>query len=864
MEIYQKNIEEILIQFATKQEKGLTQREAESRLEKHGSNALPTKKATSLIIILFRQLLNPLMFILLIAALASILIGESKDALVVAIAVVLNALLGFFQEWKAEKAALALQSFEVHYCLVKRDGHVHTIPAQKLVIGDIVILTAGARVPADIRLTHVSDCSIQEALLTGESKPIQKNTAVIQTHVAVGDRANMAFSGTYILSGKAEGVVIATGKKTELGKIAQLVIQTKEEATPLQFQIKKFSWVLGGLLLAIVAVIACIGFFKNMPLHELLTISIALAVAAIPEGLLIAVTSILAIGMYRMLKRKALVRHLIAAETLGSVSVVCTDKTGTLTEGTMRVVRIITKDHDLDLSQGKFSEDLLTTQVQEILEAGVCNNDAEILQKTEMPVGHPTESALLSVARLAKITIDATRKKFKRNQEIPFSSAIKYMATVHKTDGQEWLIAKGAPEKIFTMCKENHSTQTFKNLTEVMANQGLRVLAIAHKTGPHFDIHKDLNNLDCMGLIGIQDPLRPEAQETVKQLTDAGIHVVIVTGDHKETALHIAQGVGLPTNKENVLTGQELDAISDEQLTQHIKDIHVFARVDPAHKIRIVHAWQQQGQSVAMTGDGVNDAPALKAADIGVALGAGSDIAHETSDMVLLDNNLESIKYAVHEGRTIFDNIRKVIVYLLADSFSEIVLIGGALLAGMPLPFLAAQIFWINLVTDGFPNLALTLEPAEPHLMQEPPRPKNEPILNSYMKMIIFTIGIITDIGLFALFFLLYSYSHLDLTHIRTIMFTAIAIDSLFYVFSVRSMRSSLFRTNPFSNRWLLIAVVAGLLVQLAAVYIPSMQILLSTVSLGLFEWSIILGLALVKIVAIEITKEIYIAMKKP
>ena len=597
-----------------------------------------------------------------------------------------------------------------------------------------------------------------------------------------------------------------------------------------------------------------------MNLHEIVNISLALAVAAIPEGLLIAVTTILAIGMHRMLKRKALVRHLVAAETLGSVSVICTDKTGTLTEGRMQVVRVISENFDVKIEHQKAKTILQNPEVKNIVFSCVLNNDAQAPKL----IGHSTEIALLELARLIHVDVQAIKKSFPRITEIPFSSDLKYMATVHSCKEEELLVVKGAPEKIFSMSNNDvKSIDRFRRLTEEMAEGGLRPLCVAQKRNKKIDLSQKISDLTCIGLVGIKDPLRPQAIEAIKEIHNAGIRVVIVTGDHKKTATNIAQQVGISSSSHKILTGQELDKMSSQELAAQIQDVDVFARIDPHHKINIVRAWQQHGHSVAMTGDGVNDAPALKAADIGIALGSGSDVAHETSDMVLLDNNLSTIGAAVHEGRIVFDNIRKVIVYLMSDSFSEIVLIGMSLILGLPSPFLAVQIFWINLITDGFPDLALTVEPGEHGIMQEKPRQKTEPVVNSEMKTIIFGIGIITDIGLFAMYILLLFYSSLDLKHIRTIMFTGLAIDSLLYVFSVRSMRFSLFKINPFSNHWLLVAVVAGFFVQLSAIYFPPLQKLLSTISLGFFEWSIILGLALVKIIAIEATKEFFILRRK-
>jgi P-type Ca2+ transporter type 2C len=854
MNFYQMKIEQISQDLKTNIETGLSKKEIKSRLEKYGPNTLPEEKPTGPLMILVRQFLSPLMFILLIAATVSFLIGEVTDSIVIAMAVGINTILGFVQEFKAEQAAQKLKTYEVLHCNVRRDGKIISIKAKDLVPGDILLLSAGAKVPADIRLTHVNDFRTDESILTGESQPIKKNIDKIENKVVVGDRFNMTFAGTHVLSGKAEGIVIHTGAKTQLGDIAKLVTETKPSATPLQQQIKKLSWWLGAFFLSVTGLVLILGLAKGMNVYDVIMISIALAVAAIPEGLLVAVTVILAIGMQRMLKRKALVRHLIAAETLGSVSVICTDKTGTLTRGHMEVVKIATKNFDLSMQE--IPGNKLDKEIENLLVACILNNDAQLRQDSQKPTGHPTEITLLKAADSLNINIEKTQKQYPRLDEIPFSSAIKYMATVNKFDNHQELIVKGAPEKIFEMCSPNN--ERFQQIAQDMTQQGLRTLAIAQKVKNDIDIKKDLNNLDCIGVIGIQDPLRPEATSTVKELKNAGISIILVTGDHKDTAANIAKHSGIIHRKNGIITGAELDNLTEVELEEKIQDIDVFARVEPRHKITIVNAWKALGKSVAMIGDGINDAPAIKAADIGISLGSGSDVTHEISDMVLLDDNLKSIDEAVKEGRKIFDNIRKVITYLLTDCFGEIILICFAILFGFPLPILATQILYINLMSDGLPYLALTVEPAEPEIMKEPPRPKNEFVLNKEMKTIIFVTGIITDIILF-IFYVILLKTNLNLKHVQTIIFTTLAINSLFFAFSVRSLRKYIFKINLFSNPLLIFAFLGSFLMQLFVIYLPPLQRLFSTIPLGFFDWSLILPLSFVKVIAIEITKKWFI-----
>lgn len=839
---YKKDINHICKELKTNLQTGLNSEEAKSRLKLYGKNKIEQKKIKSIFEVIISQFLSPLMYILAIAAIASILIGEFKDSIVIGIAAITNIIIGTIQEWKAEKSAETLKSYEVEKCNVKRNGKTLKINSEDLVPGDIVIISQGSKVPADIRLSYVADLNIEEAILTGESQAIKKTTEIINQESSIGDRTNIAYSGTYAINGKGEGVVIATGKKTELGKIAKLIMETEEELTPLQKQIKKFSWILGWIMLSITGIIFTIGILRGLPIKQILSISIALAVASVPEGLLVAVTVVLAIGMQRMLKRKALVRHLVAAETLGSVSVICTDKTGTLTKGEMSVEKIYTK-----------------IDIKKLLTLATLNNDADISNHER--TGSPTEVAILTKAKEHNIDIEKEKLDNPRISEIPFSSKRKFMATLHKINDTKKLIVKGAPEKIFKMCKlSENEIQELEKKSASFTSNGLRLIAIAEKTTNEDGIESKIENLSFSGIIGLQDPLRTEAKNTIQKLTKAGIRTVVVTGDHKETASKIAKGAGLGVTRK-VVTGNEIEEMSDDKLYEEIENIDLFARVDPKHKIRIVNAWQRKEKSVAMIGDGVNDAPALKAADIGVALGSGSDVAHEISDMVLLDNNLSTISAAVKQGRIIFENIRKIIVYLMSDSFSEITLIMGSIIFGMPLPILATQILWINVISDGFPHLALTLEKEEGNIMNEAPRQKEEPILNKHMKILIFTIGIITDIVLFGLYIILLKKES-NIQHIRTLMFTTLSVATLMYVFSVRTMNSSVFRTNPFSNKWLNIAVIVGLLFQLSAIYIKPLQKLLSTIPLNIWDWVIVLALSSIKIIGIEIAKEIMIKKK--
>ncbi|OGL82814.1 hypothetical protein A3B32_02485 [Candidatus Uhrbacteria bacterium RIFCSPLOWO2_01_FULL_53_9] len=824
-------------------EDGLLADEVRVRLQQEGRNEMPSGKQMSSFSIFFRQVTSPLMLVLVVATAISLLIGEWQDSVIILVAILINAIVGFIQEFKAERAVRALQTYEVHSATVRRGGTVQRIETSDLVSGDIVLLHAGARIPADMRVLHTAQAQVDEAILTGESFPVEKQSGVLSRDVALGDRTNMVFKGTTLVDGKIEGVVVATGSRTRIGLISTLVQETQDEPTPLQQQLKRFGRVLGAIVLVLAVALYIAGRVLGYDATQMLKVSVALSVAAIPEGLLVALTVILAVGMQRMLRRKALVRKLVAAETLGSVTVVCTDKTGTLTEGRMHVARVVTATHDVAL-EGRIPDD-----VYDVCAALALNNDAS-MERTGA-VGHPTEVALLEGAQKARMDVRALRRKYPRRAEVPFRSSSKYMATLHGDRGSSRLIVKGAPEAVFAFCQD---TKGLERKVIEMASSGLRVLAVAVKDNAT-DVHD--RKLTCLGLVGLSDPVRAQAETTIVRLADAGVRVVMITGDHPETVQYVARQVGLSTDPKRMLTGRELERLSDEELRTQVARIDIYARVEPAHKVRIVNALRSTGAVVAMVGDGVNDAAALKAAYIGVAVAVATDVTKETSEMVLLDNNLSSIAAAVHEGRIIFDNIRKVVVYLMADSFSEIVLVAGSLFMGIPIPITAAQILWINIVSDGFPLAALTMEPGEAGVMHEMPRRRDEPVMSREMQVLIFLIGIVTDVGLFVLYLFLLSGSDQLTAHLQTIMFTALAMDSLLFAFAVRSFRVSIFRLNPLRNRWLLLGVGAGVLIQIAAVYVPALQTLFGTVALNLFDWVLIGALAVVKLVGIELMKDV-------
>ena len=829
---------------------GLNDKEVKARQKKHGANELPRAKTAGWLIILLRQFASPFMYILLFAAGVSLVFHDLVDAGVITAAVVVNTLVGFVQEYKASKALEHLRSLVHPVVRVRRDGSDMSIAAREVVPGDILILEAGDHVAADARMIESVSLESNESALTGESMPIVKDVEAVSAGTVLAERKSMVYAGTVITSGRGQAVVVATGVETELGKIARLVSETKEEQTPLQVQLARLAKFLTVIFVTVSLLIFVVGVVGGRSAFEMFLTSVALAVAAVPEGLLVAVTVIFAIGMQRILRRRALVRKLVATETLGSVSVICTDKTGTITEARMDATDLVADDKEL------------AHKIALLCNDATVSDESKELEKLKVE-GSPTESALLRAALSSGLVKSEVEKEHKRLFEIPFDSKYKYMATLNEwTDEKQAVLVKGAPERVLEFCSKSEQAKFLKQAQE-MTERGLRVLAVAYKTTrqPDNQITKsDLKDLTCVGLYGLRDPIRPDAKETIKRARAAGVRTVMITGDHPDTAIAIAREAGVSSDHEHTITGPELDQMSDEEFAKQVTKIDVYARVEPAHKVRIVDAWRKHGAVVSMTGDGVNDAPALKAADIGVALGNGTEVAKESADMVLIDNALTTIVAAIEQGRVIFDNIRKVAAYLLVDSFTEMVLIGSAVLFGLPLPLLPAQILWINLITDGFPSMALTLEPGEPDVMDEPPRPRKEPILNRHMKELIFLIGILTDIGLLAIFLWLLG-AH-DIEYVRTIIFTAIAIDSLLYVFAIKSFRRSIFHTNIFSNKWLVAGVIAGFLLQILAVTHPFFQHIFEIVPLHFTDWLLLIAIGCVKLVAIEIAKYFIIVKK--
>ena len=836
---------------------GLSKEEVKERIREYGQNKLPEDTGVSPVALFLRQFKSPLVLILVLAGIVTLWLKEYTDSVVIFIAVLLNTAIGYFQENKATKALSQLKKILRQKAWVIREGVEQQIMQEELVPGDIVALKEGNKVPADCRIIETFELHINEAVLTGEWLASGKKEAVLPQETPLADRDNMAYMGSIVEGGKGKALVVATGQRTEIGKISRLLTEVEEEKTPYQRKLSRFSWIIGGIITILSLLIFVEGVFTGGALVEMFTIAVAIAVAAIPEGLPVAMTVVLAIGMQRILAKKGLVRHLTSAETLGSTSIIATDKTLTLTEGKMQVQEIV------PTKPGQREEILVASALAN--EAFVENQEAVM----EQPVlrGRPTDKALLEAAMEAGISKTEIGKHVKTLFMIPFSSTDKYVASFHKTQENTKLYVSGAPENVLHLSSlsQGEFEQAEQRLHELTA-QGLRVVGLATKSIPSqkkLPAQKDklrehVQELDFLGFIALKDPIRKGVKEAVKLAKDAGLKTIIATGDHILTAKAVAKELKLPTKEENLLEGKELETLSDAELDAKLSKIAVFARVEPAHKLRIIEAWQRKGQVIAMTGDGVNDAPALKKADIGLALGSGTDVAKETSDLILLKDNFAIIPQAIREGRVIVDNIRKIVTYLVSGSFTETILIGTSILLGLPLPITALQILWINLVEDGLPGMALTLEKPEEDVMARPPGKKDSTLLTQEMKVIIFGISIITDILLLGLFFWLLQTPY-SVSHIQTVIFVGLGIDSLFYVFSVRSLRRNIWQYNPFSNLWVTGAVVLGLVLLVGAVYLPFLQFFLGTVALTLFDWTILISLGLLNVFLIEMVKWYYI-----
>lgn len=851
------NPEEIAKLLGTDLKGGLTEKAAKIRQREFGKNLLPEEKPLSRLRIFLEQFRSPLIYILIIAGIVTLILREFADSIVIFGAVILNTIVGYFQENKASRALRELKKVVKIEAQVLRDGNPKIIDSSELVPGDIFKLNAGNKVPADGRIIESHNLKINEMALTGEWLAAEKNPEIVPPETPMADRDNMVYMGTIVEAGIGKAIVTETGLRSQIGKVAEMVKETKEEKTPLQKKLANLSKIIGAVIGIICIFIFIEGVITGNSFLEMFTTSVAVAVAAIPEGLPVAMTVILALGMQRILKKKGLVRKLVSAETLGSTSIICTDKTATLTEGKIKVTKVLTRKN----------KNLVPKIAILCNEAFIENPKAERV-KWKLR-GRPTDKALLFYGLEQGFRKEKLEKELPKIDEIPFDNQKKFLATLHNRalakNDKNILFVSGAPEKILEISKMgDKERKKWKKELENIASQGFRTIALATKITEKTKIDEEvLQNLELATLLGLTDPLRKEVKGAIKVCREAGMKPILVTGDHKLTAKTIAAEIGLKTKEENIIEGKDLDKLSDEEFERKVKNIEVYARAEPRHKLRIIETWQQKGEVVAMTGDGINDAPALKKANIGVALGSGTDVAKEASDLILLPDSFNIIVAAVEEGRAIIDNIRKVITYLLSDSFTEIILIATSLFLGFPLPIVAVQILWVNLIEDGPLGLCLAFEPKEKDLMKRKPQGQDVPLLTREMKVLIFIIGLVTDLLLLGLFFWLIKYSGYEIPHIRSVIFAGLTIDSIFYIFSCKSLRRNIWQINPFSNKFLILAWLFGVVALIAALYLPALQTLLKTVPLNLFDWQLILGLGLFNIILIEATKWYFITKKE-
>jgi Ca2+-transporting ATPase len=858
-------------------DKGLASKEAQNRLERYGPNELIEKKRKSLWMMFLDQFKDFMIMVLIAAAVVAGIIGEPADTIAIAVIVLLNAVLGFVQEYRAEKAMAALKMMAAPSATVIRDGQAETIPAQRLVPGDLVILEAGNVVPADMRLMEAVQLRIDEAALTGESVPVEKDTACLrEPDLCIGDRRNMAYKGTLVTYGRGQGVIAATGMKTELGRIAAMLQDQDEGRTPLQKRLTSFGQKLAYAVLAICVIVFLSGLLRGEPPLLMLLTAIALAVAAIPEALPAVITISLAVGAKKLVRQQALIRKLPAVETLGSVTYICSDKTGTLTLNRMTVEKVyaggrLQPSDDLrpsDHEQAAGDPASCNTPCNLLLNALALCNDAR-LDASGALIGDPTETALFDLALKKGLLREHLDQKFPRLAEIPFDSDRKLMTTFHPWEnGRIVSFTKGAVEEITARSEKALMPQgqeaidnlKIMEISERIAGEGLRTLGFGMRVWDalpdSLTSEKAETGLVLLGVVGMMDPPRPEAAESVGVCRSAGIRPVMITGDHPLTAEVIARRVGIiPRQGDGVMTGRELAQLPLEEFEDKVEKIRVYARVAPEQKLKIVKALQDKGHFVAMTGDGVNDAPSLKRADIGVAMGiTGTDVAKEASHMILLDDNFATIVKAVREGRRIFDNIRKFIKYTMTSNSGEICTIFLAPFIGLPIPLLPIHILWINLVTDGVPGLALAAEPGEKDIMNRPPRDPKESIFAHGLGIHIIWVGLL--MGAVSIMTQAW-FINGSQTHWQTMVFTVLCLSQMGHVLAVRSEQESFFRQGALSNKPLLGAVLVTFVLQMATIYVPFLNPVFKTAPLSAWELVITLLLSSVVFLAVEVEKAI-------
>ncbi|MBR5265441.1 MAG: cation-translocating P-type ATPase [Clostridia bacterium] len=878
---YQKNANDVSAELKVDVTSGLSSGEAKSRLEKNGPNALAEKEKKTRLQMFLAQLNEPMIYILMVAAVISVVLKEVSDAIIIMAVVLINGIVGMVQEGKAQDALESLKRLSAPKTIVKRDGKQMEIEAKDLVVGDVVVLEAGRQIPADIRLTFSTNLKIEESALTGESVPSEKDADFIaEGEVSLGDRINMAYMSTNVSYGRGEGIVVATGMDTEIGKIAAMINESGDEMTPLQKRLADL-----GKMFGVIAVILCVALFgiaviQHRNIVEMLITAISLAVAAVPEGLPAVVTIVLALGVQRLVKVNTIVRRLPSVETLGAVSVVCSDKTGTLTQNKMTVVRAYTDGKMMEMTDLNYDENKV------FIDGFVLCNDASV--DGDERVGDPTEIALVDMGIALGVSKKRTEELQARVDELPFDSDRKMMTTVHTLGKNKISYTKGAFESIVRNCDnilESGHVRPFthddlKNIEEAiakMSSDALRVLVLAIKYEDH---EKFEQNLTFVGLVGMIDPPRAEVAPAVEEFKGAGVKTVMITGDHKDTAFAIAKELGIATDISQCMTGMELDEITPEELSDRIENLCVFARVSPEHKVMIVNAFKSKGHIVSMTGDGVNDAPSLKAADIGIAMGiTGTDVAKSAADMVLTDDNFATIEKAIEEGRSIYANIKKSVHFLLSSNFGEIITMFLSILVGLAAPLKAIHILWVNLITDSLPGLALGVDENDKAcMMKEQPRDPDESIFAHGGYLITIGYGVIVAlITLCGFLFipvttLMASGEAISIANIsgilsdagtlaraQTYAFTILGLSQLFHAIGMRDVNKSVFKMNHTNNKMMILAFAVGFVLQILVTEVPFLVNVFGTAKLGMGEW---VGLVLTAMVPL-LVHEIVVMVKK-
>ncbi|MBL0388817.1 calcium-translocating P-type ATPase, SERCA-type [Tumebacillus sp. ITR2] len=870
-----------VLQLLSVSPKGLENQEADKRREQVGENRLNEAEKTSLLTLFFNQFRDFMVLVLLAATLVSGLLGEHADAITIIAIIIVNGVLGFFQELRAEKSLASLKQLTAPTATVLRDGKKTSIPALDIVPGDILFLEAGDRVPADVRVLESASLEAEESALTGESLPVQKSNPIIgDPNATLGDRKNMCYMGTLITRGKGMAVVCETGMNTEMGLIADLIQTAEDTETPLQRRLEQLGKILVYVALGITAVVVATGVFHGNSLYTMFLAGVSLAVAAIPEGLPAIVTVALALGVQRMIKRKAIVRKLPSVETLGCATVICSDKTGTLTQNKMTVQRVFVGGQFYEVTgtgynpqgeflfSGKGIDPHRRTDLKRLLEVSVLCNNALLTQDTSkkhpdwMIQGDPTEGALMVLGAKAGLFGEEMDAAQPRLDELPFDSTRKMMSVLTRDQkGELYMLTKGAPDVLLDRCgymlidgKVTPLTNSLRkgilNANHAMGTEALRCLALAYrplKQEQQFHAPDSERDLVFIGMVGMIDPPRPEVYDAIQRCKKAGIKTVMITGDHQVTAEAIARQLGIVPKGGLTVNGYDLYNMSDRELQERVEDIYVYARVSPEHKLRIVKALQANGHVVAMTGDGVNDAPAIKAADIGISMGqGGTDVAKDASALILSDDNFATIVAAIEEGRSIYDNIRKFIRYLLASNVGEIITMFLAMILALPLPLVPIQILWVNLVTDGLPAIALGVDPAERGIMNRPPRNVRESIFARGLGFKILSRGILIGVATLAVFWFSLQMEPDNLIKAQSMAFVTLVMAQLIHVFDCRSVEGGIFSRNLFENKWLIGSVLSSVVLLLGVMYIPAFQPVFRTVPLGGMDWLIVLVAAAV------------------